>query len=182
MKKKAFTLVEILIAIVLAAILFTLIFRAYVRITEIATRMQHEKQLNAEITYLTETVQNIADTYQIDYSQYGTTLRSTNGRTKSLYLTGNGASGAALIFSGDNLLRVDNNETTSLISTGSALITEGAFKIIPFTKLPTDGFLDIQHPGFRLMAEMQTPKYNPQERIRDVNTSVQQFYTLQRVE
>ena len=74
MKKKAFTLIEVLIAIVLAGILFTLIFRAYVSITQISTRLENEKKLNAEITFMTETVQNIADTYQIDYNEYGNSL------------------------------------------------------------------------------------------------------------
>jgi prepilin-type N-terminal cleavage/methylation domain-containing protein len=79
--KKAFTLIEVLIAITLAAILFTLIFRTYVSITQISTRMGNEKKLNAEITYLTETVQNIADNYQIDYTKYGTSLKASNGFT-----------------------------------------------------------------------------------------------------
>lgn len=88
MRKKAFTLIEILIALVIVAILFTLIFRAYVSITQISTRLQNEKRLNAEITYVTETVQNIADTYQIDFVKYGSSLFSGQGWTKILYLTG----------------------------------------------------------------------------------------------
>lgn len=89
MKKKAFTLIEVLIAIILAAVLFTLVFRAYVSITQVSARLENEKKLNAEITYLTETVQNIADIYQIDYASYGSTLKNSNGWTKILYLTGN---------------------------------------------------------------------------------------------
>ena len=89
MKKKAFTLIEVIIAIILTAVLFTLVFRAYVSITQVSARLENEKKLNAEITYLTETVQNIADIYQIDYAAYGTTLKNANGWTKTLYLTGN---------------------------------------------------------------------------------------------
>lgn len=78
MKKKAFTLIEVLIAIIIAAVLFTLVFRAYVNITQISARLENEKKLNAEITFLTETVQNIADIYQIDYNAYGSTLNASN--------------------------------------------------------------------------------------------------------
>lgn len=78
MKKKAFTLIEVLIAITIAGVLFSLIFQAYVSITQISTRLQQEKKLNAELTFVTETVQNVADSYQIDYALYGSTLASTN--------------------------------------------------------------------------------------------------------
>lgn len=74
MRTKAFTLIEVLIALMIAGILFALIFKSYVSITQISTRLQNEKMLNAELTYMTETVQNIADTYQIDYARYGSTL------------------------------------------------------------------------------------------------------------
>lgn len=77
-QKKAFTLIEILIALVLTGILFTLIFKTYTHITQISARLENEKKLNAEIAFVTETVQNIADIYQIDYAKYGTTLRATN--------------------------------------------------------------------------------------------------------
>ena len=70
MKKKAFTLIEILIALVLIAILFTVIFKSYVTITEITTRLQNEKKINTEIAFVTQTVQNIADAYQIDFARY----------------------------------------------------------------------------------------------------------------
>ncbi len=72
--KSAFTLVEVLISLVLAGILFTIVFRSYVSITQVSTRLENEKKLNMEITFITETVQNIADTYQIDYTKYGSTL------------------------------------------------------------------------------------------------------------
>lgn len=181
-QRKAFTLIEILIAVSLTAILFTLVFRSYVRITEIATRLEHEKKLSAEISYLTETVQNIADSYQIDYTPYGSWLIQTNGWTNTLYLTGNGSGASALIFSGDNLWRIHDENTVELIFTWSALVSQWIFKVIPFTQTTTNAFLDIQHPWFWLIANIQTPKYNPRERIRDVDASVQQFYSLQRVE
>jgi len=182
MKKKAFTLIEVLIAIIIAAVLFTLVFRAYVNITQISARLENEKKLNAEITFLTETVQNIADIYQIDYNAYGSTLNASNWRTDTLYLTGNGATGTKLVFSGPNLLRITNNTTTELISTGIANLYEWSFRVIPFTQLPTDGFLDIQHPGFRLVAGLRSARYKQSDRVRDVSASMQQFYNLQRVE
>lgn len=181
-KHKAFTLIEILIAVSLTAILFILVFRSYVRITEIATRLEHEKKLSAELSYLTETVQNIADSYQIDYATYGSGLIQTNGWTNILYLTGNGTGQTSLLFSGDNIWRIKDATAIELIFTWSARISQWAFKVIPFTQTTTNAFLDIQHPWFWLIANMQTPKYNPQERIRDVDASVQQFYSLQRVE
>ncbi len=180
--KSAFTLVEVLISLVLAAILFTIVFRSYVSITQVSTRLENEKKLNMEITFITETVQNIADTYQIDYTKYGSTLIAAQWRTKTLYLTGGSQTGAMLQFSGENLLRIHANIVTPLISTGNAFTSGWIFKIIPFTRLSTDKFLDIQHPGFWLITSLRAPRFNPQERIRNVQTDLQQFYNLQRVE
>lgn len=87
MRKKAFTLIEILIAIVIAGILFTLIFKAYVSITQITARLGNEKKLNAEILYVTQTVQNIADTYQIDFAKYTGALAAASGHTDIIYFT-----------------------------------------------------------------------------------------------
>lgn len=186
MKKKAFTLIEILIGLVIAGVLFMLIFKAYVMITQITTRLANEKKLNAEIAYMTETVQNIADKYQIDFRRYSSSeLSSTYGWSDRLYLTGGDLiSGGMLLFTGDNLWWIHGETEVALISSGQALISSGKFKIIPFTTFSLTGsaFLDVQHPGFWLFTTLQIPQYNPQQWIWNVQTSMQQFYNMQRLE
>lgn len=183
MKKKAFTLIEILIALVLIAILFTVIFRSYVTITEITTRLQNEKKINTEIAYVTQTVQNIADGYQIDFARYqqaGINLMANQGRTSTLYVTGAGT--GALYFTGGNLFREQSGNVVALVTSGNATVTQGRFKLIPFTVATGSSFLDIQHPGFRMFLDIQLAQFMPSQWIWNVQSSMQQFYNLQRVE
>ena len=69
-----------------------------------------------------------------------------------------------------------------LVSSGSATVTQGRFKLIPFTVATGSSFLDIQHPGFRMFLDIQLAQFTPAQWIWNVQSSMQQFYNLQRVE
>jgi prepilin-type N-terminal cleavage/methylation domain-containing protein len=70
MKKKAFTLIEILITTCILAVLFVLIFKTYNDITKITTKIDSEKNLYNEVLFLTQTIQNLSDHYNLDYNTY----------------------------------------------------------------------------------------------------------------
>lgn len=53
---------------------------------------------------------------------------------------------------------------------------------MPFTKTPLDTFLQIQHPGFWLVATVQSTRYQSTDWVWDVEASVQQFYNMLRRE
>ncbi len=67
---KAFTLMEMLIVLVIFGILSAVMFRTYNKISEISFRTQREKNLNQEIVYLSQVLQNLSDDYTIDYAKY----------------------------------------------------------------------------------------------------------------
>ena len=90
-----------------------------------------------------------------------------------------------LIFSGNNILFVRGNTITPLVSSGTALLSNGMFRVIPYQDPAVTGatnFLDVQHPGFWLFTNIQLLKYNPKDWVWNVQTSLQQFYNLQRIE
>lgn len=87
-KKRGFTLVEILIVLVICGILFGVLFRTYGKITDIAFKTEREKNMNQELIYVSQVLQNISDEYVVDIDKYGWTLIKTKGFTEKLYFTG----------------------------------------------------------------------------------------------
>lgn len=70
-KKRGFTLVEILIVLVICGILFGVLFRTYGKITDIAFKTEREKNMNQELIYVSQVLQNISDEYVVDIDKYG---------------------------------------------------------------------------------------------------------------
>lgn len=88
--KKAFTLVEIIIVIVIFALLSGAILRTYTTITKIAFRIEQDKELAKEVLILSQVLHNIAEEATIDYEKYqakGIDLKQEKGITDTLYLT-----------------------------------------------------------------------------------------------
>ena len=89
MKNKAFTLVEILIVVWLFWLLSGIILQTYTTISRISYRIQQEKEIAKEALVLTQVLENLAQTYTIDYSkpEYRyPKLQSSNGMVSALYL------------------------------------------------------------------------------------------------
>ena len=89
MKNKAFTLVEILIVVWLFWLLSGIILQTYTTISRISYRIQQEKEIAKEALVLTQVLENLAQTYTIDYSkpEYKyPKLQSSNGMVSELHL------------------------------------------------------------------------------------------------
>ena len=89
MKNKAFTLVEILIVVWLFWLLSGIILQTYTTISRISYRIQQEKEIAKEALVLTQVLENLAQTYTIDYSkpEYSyADLQSSGGIVSELHL------------------------------------------------------------------------------------------------
>ena len=89
MKNKAFTLVEILIVVWLFWLLSGIILQTYTTISRISYRIQQEKEIAKEALVLTQVLENLAQTYTIDYSkpEYSySDLQSSGGIVSELHL------------------------------------------------------------------------------------------------
>lgn len=69
-RKKWFTLVEVLISTIIIWLLFMLIFKVFDTLSDISVRVEGERQMQNELLYITETLQTLADNYNIDYDTY----------------------------------------------------------------------------------------------------------------
>lgn len=72
MKRKAFTLVEILIVLVIFWMLSGIMLRTYSTISQVSFRIGQDKELAKESLILSQVLDNIAQTATIDYDAYST--------------------------------------------------------------------------------------------------------------
>ena len=59
--KKAFTLVELTITMIIISLLIGIVFQVFIVISHIAVKIQNEKLLHNELIYVMQTIQNIVD-------------------------------------------------------------------------------------------------------------------------
>lgn len=69
--KKAFTLVEILVVLVIVGILSAILLKSYTRVSEMSFRVQQTKNVHQEVLHLAQVMQNLADSATIDFAAYG---------------------------------------------------------------------------------------------------------------
>jgi len=200
--KKAFTLIEMLIVLVLVGILSTLLFQTYTTITQIALKIENEKTMQTETLFALQTIQNLADRNSIDYEYYITsssknTLIDTKGRTTILALSGQdgktrisntGECMSTIWWTGSRqpncgLMLRKNNEELLLIDPDRITISDLMFRItptVPIQQLYTNqeiSLSDISSPGFWMFVQFRHPQYRPL-RTYNISLFVQQFFSL----
>jgi len=153
MKKRWFTLLELIIVMAILGILFVMLLNTYNRISTMVFRVQQEKEVTQEILQISQIIQNFSDRNTIDYTKYSGTgslssLVSTQWITDVLYLSGQDgeisffASGGCVdpaveysltwTASGCSLYMMSNGKQIELINTKKIAISKVIFKIIPF--------------------------------------------------
>lgn len=68
--KKAFTLLEVLVSLVIISLLVGVIFGIYTNILKLSVRIEQEKNLNNELLFASQTIQNLVDNYDLDLGAY----------------------------------------------------------------------------------------------------------------
>ena len=68
--KKAFTLLEVLVSLVIISLLVGVIFGIYTSILKLSVRIEQEKNLNNELLFASQTIQNLVDNYDLDLAAY----------------------------------------------------------------------------------------------------------------
>ena len=63
---QAFTLIEVLISLVIISILVGIVFAMYTSIIRLSVRMEQEKNLNNELLFAVQSIQNMVDNYDLD--------------------------------------------------------------------------------------------------------------------
>jgi len=88
--KKAFTLIELMIVLVILGLLTFVLFSAYNKISEISFRIERQRKVNEEVLFMSEILQNYANRNSIDFESYNlndNNLNSSKWFTDILYLS-----------------------------------------------------------------------------------------------
>jgi len=205
MKKKWFTLLELIIVMAILGILFVLLLRTYNRIATMVFRVQQEKEVAQEILQISQLVQNYSDRNMLDYTKYGSgDLVGTQWITDVLYLTGQDGEiqfystgtcvepaveyslTGALASSWCSLYMVTKGKTIELINTKKIAISKVIFKLIPFASeqqyLDSDSLCTewnylhcLNAPWFRMIFKAYSSSYWKQWATH-VTVPFQQFF------
>lgn len=207
MRKKWFTLAELLVVLVIIWILSTILIRTYLTVANISFRAQQQKNLTQDILYFSQTLQNFADRNTLDYERYEKdTLYNNQWFTDTLYLTWSDWS-LAIYTSGncmDSTTKVvdlisiaswwcsvyvnKNGEILQLTSPFKVYVTKLMFKIIPYYSMSqymwsgssscaTHTLACISSPGFWLFGTAYAPQYSL-DWHKNISLPLQEFFTL----
>ena len=167
MKRKAFTLLEMLIVIVILWIFSGVLFKTYNIISDISFRIEQQRKVSEELLFLSEILQNFANRNSIDFDAYEynwvTELKDSKWFTSILYLSWDDWrfhifsswecvdfsqeptrsqlwSGCSLYLQHDDL----NSDSTPIkLTDNSAYFSKAKFKIIPYSDKYFTDALDI---------------------------------------
>ncbi len=164
--KKAFTLIEIVIVLIITAILVGILFRVYLTTADIAMRVKYQKQLGMSLVTTQTILQNIVDTNTIDYvALSGTTWNTTPWWTKTLPLINADRQKNVLTITASGGLELVTTSwavvMTAAILSPDVLLTWATFIIAPVTEPTSEKlFSRIYHPGFWFIGTMKNTNYN----------------------
>lgn len=191
-KLKAFTLLEILIVLVITGMLFAVLFRVYITISQITFRVQEQKYVNEELLFLSESLQNFSNRNKIDYSKYWTWLFDTSGFTDILYMNWEDwefslYSSGVDCESGICNLYISKDWVETQISKNKIYFSKSKFKIIPFepvdyTRLSEcetlggNAYACRNNPWFWFMVKIYSSAYSDQHWTNNVYMDIQQFF------
>ncbi len=201
--KKAFTLVEIIMVVLIIGILSWILFKTYITMSQISFRVEQQKIVNQELLFLSETLQNLANRNQIDYQKYWEDLIDLDGISETLYMSGEDweisiyASGNCLDID-EELTREDLNKWCGLVlEKGDKIIdltnnlvytTKPLFKIIPFVN--SEAYIDnsslcdsnylacVNDPWFWFTIQLYNKWYDEKNWTNNVSMFVQEFFNV----
>ena len=86
MRRKGFTLVELLIVIIIFSILVVVLFRTYNTIMRLSVRSEFQKNIQTDVLFVNQVMHNLADMYTIDFDAYHEDEIDDNGMVTELHL------------------------------------------------------------------------------------------------
>lgn len=189
MKRKAFTLIELIIVIVIVGILSVLLFRTLGDMMRANARVQQEKILAQELISIQTSLNNISEQYPyLNHSLYSQNdpiggwlstlhLKNDSGETVSITSTGDCIEECYII------AQFNNEENIALTNKEFSKIANVSFKILPIQHYTIDQYEssfrreNMSQPGFWIFGNLTNNLKN--WNISKVSYHLQHFINLQ---
>lgn len=183
----AFTLIEVLISLIIISLLVWIIFGIYTSILKISVRIDQEKNLNNELLFASQTLQNAVDNYDLDLWYYFSGWKrndiDTNGYSKTLALI-NSHKAIQLrkewecgVWTGCYLALIDGGIIKQLTNPYKVALPELQFRILPYQ---FDTVADIYQKGFWIYGKITSNRYNTGKYELNVAQDIQMFFTIRK--
>lgn len=184
---QAFTLIEVLISLVIISILVGMVFAMYTTIIKLSIRMEQEKNLNNELLFATQTIQNIVDNYDLDLWYYFswwsrnaiddkwyTPVLVLKNTDKQIMLRKQGECG---VWSWCFLALIDGWVIKQLTNPGKVSLPILQFRVIPYQFNSVD---EIYQKWFWMYGSMRSNRYSSGRYELNVIQDLQLFFTIRK--
>ena len=202
--KKAFTLIEMLIVVCILGIFSVVLFRTYKTISDISFRVEWQKNVNEELLFVSEILQNFANRNSIDFEEYKFSLVKSNWFTDKLYLSWEDgkieiySSGECVKFSqlpdfsqlqSWCALYLNKNDWSDIVklTNDGVYFSQVKFRIIPYSdtyftqgdnSCETNYFDCVNDDWFWLFVDVYPKLYSSDTRANDIHIIVQHFFNI----
>ena len=202
--KKAFTLIELMIVMIILGMLTIVLFSAYNKISEISFKIERQRKVNEEVLFMSEILQNYANRNSVDFEKY-TDLDNSNWFTSTLYLSWDDGKFSIYSSWSDCIEIWAEIEDSSDFGSGCGLymkkdgwmeikltndgvyFSKAKFKIIPYFNSDyyysnpnscKNFFSCLSDDWFRLFVDVYPKAYNKHRWSNNVHLFVQQFFNI----
>lgn len=184
---KAFTLIEVLISLVIISLLVGIMFGIYTSILKLSVRIEQEKNLNNELLFASQTIQNAVDNYDLDLwyyfsggwnnviddKWYTDTLVLSN-KDKTIQLSKKWECGTE---SGCYLALLDGWISKQLTNPYKVSVPALKFRILPYQFGSVD---TIYQKWFWVYGKITSSRYNTGKYELNVAQDIQMFFNIRR--
>lgn len=184
---KAFTLIEVLISLIIIGVLIWIIFWIYTSILKLSVRIEQEKNLNNDLLFASQTMQNLVDTYDLNLWYYFsgnkrnhidengyTDMLALNNVDKTVTLKKFGVCG---VWSGCYLGLEDGNTIKQITNPYKVALPSLKFRVLPYKFGDVD---EIYQKGFWVYGQLTSPNYNSKKYELNVVQDIQMFFNVRR--
>ncbi len=184
---QAFTLIEVLISLVIISVLVGIVFAMYTSIIRLSVRMEQEKNLNNELLFAVQSIQNMVDNYDLDLWYYFTwsTRRSIDEKgytsvlalknaDKQILLRKQGECG---VWTWCFLALEDNGVVKQLTNPLKVSLPTLQFRVLPYQFWSVD---QIYQKWFWVYGTITSSRYNSGKYELNVAQDLQLFFNIRK--
>ncbi len=180
MFKRAFTLIEIILVVLITGILFVLLAKVYITASKLYVYHTNLKNVENDLFFINQTLQNLADSSEIAYSKY-TNLAETKGFTWVLNLKQNNKILQIYAKNWRVLLKTiswSTEEISPLTNTGTTYVNKLMFKILPYENPYKIFTKNSRHPIIKVFIDIRNRFYNTWNWEQTVRANLQESFNF----
>jgi len=181
--KKAFSLIELVITMVILSLLIGVLFQIFIMISHISVKIQHERWLHDETIYVIQTIQNIIDQGDTVFDGDPEQREEAFWYSRSLNLSWSTLTYTFSRNEVDETLELELSdgiisETYILTNNNRVLVKDFYIKRVPFRSQAT--YENQMHEWFWLFVDLEIPSYSADKWRFRVDRDIQTFFNIRK--